>query len=64
MQIKEHRFGPSETIGGIIRKYNNHAMDSNSLNHLYLMYNVLNDHSVPHIGDLCKIPVMPSGWKV
>lgn len=63
VQIKEHQFGPGETIGGILRKYNRHDMNKDSLDYMYALYNVYNGSRVPRLGDLCKIPVMPDGWK-
>lgn len=62
MNIKEHRFGPSETIGGILRKYNRHNIDKASLDYLQSLYNSLNSFRVPRVGEVAKIPVMPEDW--
>lgn len=62
MQVKEHRFGPNETIGGILGKYNRHNIDKKQLDLLLGLYNVLNSYRVPRLGELAKIPVMDDDW--
>jgi hypothetical protein len=52
-----HIFGPSETIGAIIKKYNSHSMDRQVLSDLLELYNIMNGFTLPHPGDRVMIPL-------
>lgn len=58
-----HKFGPNETIQGIIRKYNRQDMEKHIVDLLMDQFNKLNgpDKKVPRIGELFKIPLYDFG---
>lgn len=54
-----HKFGPNETIQGIIKKYNKHDMEKSIVELLMDQFNKLNgpEKKVPRIGETYKIPL-------
>ena len=58
MKYVEHTFGPNETIEGIIRLHNSHAMTAKVAAIFMKFYGNKNgvDH-VPRVGDTVFIPV-------
>lgn len=53
----ERRFGPGETIKGVIKKVNSHGCTDRMLNILMTTYNELNGEVIPKPGEIAKIPV-------
>ena len=41
-----HRFGPNETLSGILKKYNSHAATAEQIAMLMVQYNELNGKQV------------------
>lgn len=57
MNYVEHRFGTNETIEGVIRLHNSHAMSDKVAKVFMQFYNTKNGQVVPKVGDLVFIPV-------
>ncbi len=54
---KKHRFGPNETIRGVIRKLNHQGMAPKMLDLLLQEFNTINREQVPHPGEEFDIPI-------
>lgn len=52
-----HRFGPNETLSGILKKYNSHAATAEQIAMLMVQYNELNGKHVPRVGETRLIPI-------
>lgn len=59
MKNKEHKFGPGDTVQGIIRKYNRHDMSQELVDKLIKLFNKINEgkSKVPRVGEVFTIPI-------
>lgn len=53
----DHRFGPSETIRAIIRRYNHLDITPAMQDKLIAEFNKINGEEVPKAGQTVKIPI-------
>jgi hypothetical protein len=59
MQTVTHQFGMGHTIEAIIKLHNRkYDLTKTELAHLLNLYNELNNHSVPKLGDTVLIPIL------
>lgn len=56
--ITEHKFGPTDTIYGAIKKYNSHYMTDEELNLCRVYYMIENKERVQKVGEMARIPVL------
>ena len=56
-KIKEHQFGPNETIYAVIKMYNHQGMSPKMVEILLKEYGRLNEAEVPRPGTKVKIPI-------
>lgn len=58
MNYVEHTFGAGETIEGVIRKYNSHAMTA-EVSRIFMKFYVMRngESTIPRLGDTVDIPV-------
>lgn len=57
----EHRFKMGETINGAIKFHNGQQLLPSEIECLQLLYNELNNNSVPRPGQVVKIPLWTLG---
>lgn len=55
----EHQFGPSETVYGVLKFYNDNNMTAEELELARIYYLIENNEFVRKSGEVVKIPILP-----